>query len=389
MPIPTVADIDRIAARADPVVRNLQITQCYYELSARLIERTGPAANWCTYATWASKQAGQTIRKDDLGQTLKRVVTSPPALNNVGPMPGALAAPAAPDDPTAAAANATLWELLDPTAPFDRASEAVARGNRKVFAEIGRIFAAFAATCLDDATPDEVKIAAFCAELRPGPPPDGQEYLRRAFARYYAALFTADAKARAEHLFFANLAIGFHEQTRLQPEIVAALDAPIPDASRVALQLGAALLPYPRLVALPWLYLRRLLGRPLLVEQIAAAAVARARSAAHVIVTEHLMTITLAGGAYLRLGRDLKAPYPATLARIDDAELAALLATVDPTPDAVTASGADDWGDLAERLHFIADMFRCYQESPLLLEPPFAPDQVAVLGTGQVPIGAL
>jgi hypothetical protein len=388
MPTPTVADIDRIAALTDPVVRNLQITQCYYELSARLIERTGPAANWCTYATWASKQAGQTIRKADLGQTLKRVVTSPPALNNVGPMPGALVAPAAADDPVAAA-NTTLWELLDPTAPFDRASEAVARGNRKVFAEIGRVFAAFAGACLDDETPDDAKIAAFCAALRPGPPPDGQEYLRRAFARYYAALFTADAKARAEHLYFANLAIGFHEQTRLQPEIVAALDAPIPDASRVARQLGAALLPYPRLLALPWLYLRRLLGRPLLVEQVAAAAVARARSAAHLIVTEHLMTITLAGGAYLRLGRDLKAPYPTTLARIDDGELAALLATVDPTPDAVTASGADNWGDLAERLHFIADMFRCYQESPLLFEPPFAPDQVAVLGAGQVPDGAL
>jgi hypothetical protein len=274
MPTPTVADIDRIAALTDPVVRNLQITQCYYELSARLIERTGPAANWCTYATWASKQAGQTIRKADLGQTLKRVVTSPPALNNVGPMPGALVAPAAADDPVAAA-NTTLWELLDPTAPFDRASEAVARGNRKVFAEIGRVFAAFAGACLDDETPDDAKIAAFCAALRPGPPPDGQEYLRRAFARYYAALFTADAKARAEHLYFANLAIGFHEQTRLQPEIVAALDAPIPDASRVARQLGAALLPYPRLLALPWLYLRRLLGRPLLVEQVAAAAVAR------------------------------------------------------------------------------------------------------------------
>ena len=153
--------------------------------------------------------------------------------------------------------------------------------------------------------------------------------------------------------------------------------------------MSAALLPYPRLVALPFLYLRRLLGRPLLVERAAAAAVAQAREAAHLIVTEHLMTLTLAGGAYLRLGRDLKAAYPATLARIDDAELAALLATVDQTPDSVAESGAGDWGDLGERLHFIADMFRCYQEAPLLLAAPFTPEQVAALVAGQAPGGEL
>ena len=147
--------------------------------------------------------------------------------------------------------------------------------------------------------------------------------------------------------------------------------------------------PYPRLVALPFLYLRRLLGRPLLVERVAAAAVAQARATAHLIVTEHMMTLTLAGGAYLRLGRDLKAPYPARLEQIDDAELTALLTTVDPTPDSLAESGAVDWGDLGERLHFIAEMFRCYQETAMLLEAPFAPDQVAVLGRGQVPDGVL
>lgn len=389
MSTPTVADVDRIAALADPVIRNLQITQCYYELSARLVERTGAAANWCTFATWASKQAGQTIRKEDLGAALQRAVTNPPALNAVAPLPGALAAPAAPADPAEAQANATLWTLLDPNAPFARASAAVARGNRKVFAEIGRVFAAFVTTCLDDAAPDAEKIRVFCAELRPGPPPDGQEYLRRAFSHYYAALFASDEKMRAEQLFFANLAIGFHEQTRLQPEIVAALDAPIPDPQHLAAQLGAALLPYPRLVALPWLYLRRLLGRPLLVERAAAGAVARARDLAHLLVTEHLMTLTVAGGAFLRLGHDLKAPYPATLARIDDAELNALLAAIDPTPDSVAQSGAVDWGDLGERLHFIADMFRCYQATPLLLEPPFSAPQVAELKRGKLPSGNL
>src|SRR5262249_322956 len=66
MKTPTVADVDRIARGADPVLRNLQITQCYCEISQSATQWTGFSANWCTFATWASKQAGQTIRMEDL-----------------------------------------------------------------------------------------------------------------------------------------------------------------------------------------------------------------------------------------------------------------------------------------------------------------------------------
>ena len=38
---PSVADVERITALTDPVVRNLQITQCYHELSLALGTRTG------------------------------------------------------------------------------------------------------------------------------------------------------------------------------------------------------------------------------------------------------------------------------------------------------------------------------------------------------------
>jgi hypothetical protein len=54
-PIPTVDDVERIAAIADPVIRNLRITQCYHELAVTMAARTGTGANWCTFATWASK----------------------------------------------------------------------------------------------------------------------------------------------------------------------------------------------------------------------------------------------------------------------------------------------------------------------------------------------
>ena len=66
----------------------------------------------------------------------------------------------------------------------------------------------------------------FLDGLRPGDPPDGQRYLRQAFTHYERARAEHDAKARAELAVLANLEIGFHEQTRLQPQIREALDAP-------------------------------------------------------------------------------------------------------------------------------------------------------------------
>jgi hypothetical protein len=300
MSAPTVAEVDRIAALDDPLIRNLQITQCYYELSTAVVERTGASANWCTFATWASKQAGQTIRKDDLSQALTRALTRPTALNDMAPgqaAPGQASAQA-----EAQQVDVSLWQVLDPRAPFERASDAVARGNCKVFAEIGRVFAAFVAGCLPDGSYDAAKIAAFCASLHPGPPPDGQEILRRAFTSYYAALFEPDADVRAEQIFFANLAIGLHEQTRLQPEIVAALDAPVIDPHDLVRALAAQRSPLLGPLLWPWLTLRRWLGRPLLVELLAERSAERIRQLAHQIVTEHLMTITFPGGAYLRLG---------------------------------------------------------------------------------------
>src|SRR5438094_6565457 len=78
--VPTVAEVDQIATLADPVLRNLQITQCYCELSAVFAEREGPRANWCTFATWASKQAGQTIRREDLKRTLETLLKMEPEI---------------------------------------------------------------------------------------------------------------------------------------------------------------------------------------------------------------------------------------------------------------------------------------------------------------------
>jgi hypothetical protein len=91
----------------------------------------------------------------------------------------------------------------------------------------------------------------------------------------------------------------------------------------------------------------------------------------------------------VRLGRDLVGPFPERLKRIENVELRALAQRVDPTPDTPIGSGAEDWADLPERMHFIADLFRAYQERPALFSPPFTPEQVSVLKEGGRPAGQL
>lgn len=94
-----------------------------------------------------------------------------------------------------------LRDVADPAAIVARASDAVARGNLMVFAEIAREFARFRAERGLDARSDAAAITAFCAGLCDAQPPVGQQYLPRAFARYYRALFeprASDALGRLD-----------------------------------------------------------------------------------------------------------------------------------------------------------------------------------------------
>jgi hypothetical protein len=382
--IPTVADVDRIAAQDDPVVRNLQITQCYHELSMALAAWLDRSANWCTFATWASKQAGQTIRQEDLARTLEAKLKYGPAATPLPPGAAADAQPAA-----ASTVYETIWDVLDPRAPFQRASDAVARGNLKVFAEIAREFARYLASVQEGDARDTARIDDFCAALRPGDPPDGQHYLRNAFRRYELVRFEPQPARRAQFLLLANLEIGFHEQTRLQPEIVEAMAAPIFDPRQLHDRVVAALLHRESWAARARHFLRQLRGKPLRIDRIADAMIAAVRDEARLLISDQLMAIELPQATRLRLGRDLRAAYPPSLQTITEPEMRALLARIDPTPDSVTASGANDWGNLADRLHFIVELFRCYQEWAPLFNAPFSSEQVAALKAGRLPQGRL
>jgi hypothetical protein len=66
-----------------------------------------------------------------------------------------------------------------------------------------------------------------------------------------------------------------------------------------------------------------------------------------------------------------------------------MLARVDVTPDSLKESGVEDWADLADRMHYIADFFRVYQERRHLFDPPYTLRQVELLKSGVRPDGPL
>ncbi|MBI2999770.1 MAG: hypothetical protein HYY46_15170 [Deltaproteobacteria bacterium] len=81
--------------------------------------------------------------------------------------------------------------------------------------------------------------------------------------------------------------------------------------------------------------------------------------------------------------------FPQALAQIRNPKLREMLAQTDVTPDSLSDSGAEDWADFKERMHFITDFFRAYQERQVLFDAPFTPEQVAILKLGRQPSGRL
>ena len=158
-----------------------------FPIGGRDAKRTGQCANWCTFATWASKQAGQTIRGEDLLDRIEAHSRSDAQL--LHPIRSfwswlvrrGLFSPET-------RIGRIVHAIHSPFDAFEFASDAVARGNRKVFEEIGLEFARYLTECPPDASVESDAFQTFKNRLRPGGPPEGQELLRVAFERYQNSL---------------------------------------------------------------------------------------------------------------------------------------------------------------------------------------------------------
>jgi hypothetical protein len=376
-----VAGIAAIAAIRNRVIRNLEITQCYADLSEALRARTGDAADWCTFATWASRQAGSTIRGEDLLDRFERRLGQKARL--LAPLQSfkrmllrkGLFEPETRLGRVVAAVHS-------PFDAFERASDSVAEGNLKVFEEIGREFARFLASVPVDTRADSQEFLAFAAEFRPGPPPEGQDFLKEAFA-YYQQEHEADATARASRILLANLKIGLHEQTRLQPQIIAAVDAPLTTAADLGARVLEVLFPrshrWPRLVRRPTVAV---------IGWLAATVRREAAKITRAVVTESMMVLALPS-TVLALGRNLDAPIPAVFNGTVHPALDSFVKDYDPCGPGSGNCGAKDWCDLQQRMHYILHLFRAYAQDRSLFTRPFTSAQIAHFRNGIVPEGDL
>lgn len=376
MPLITLAECTELIWIENPVLQNLQITQMYHRLSLEIALMIGQQdANWCTFACRASKTAGYSIRQEvisyyelmiffrrfRIGRWCCKKMNS--TLNRAG-------------------INAKIDSMLDAI------SRAISAGNLKVYAELAPVFSTFAIEFHNDLKYDASKLERFLATLKSGPTDQGgQGLLAEALSCYYEAMFEPILKRKTELILLANVKIGLHEQTRLQPNIVEALNKPL----SIGLDgLVAKMLVNPIRWLLPH---RAALAIERFCMKFERRIVKWTTAYWRVFLTRSMMTIHLPYGD-IRLGRDVpRLPtqqlFPDVLQKIELKELKDLINTYQEHEDTLLGSHASDWGNLDDRMCFIIDLFRSRQKSLELFDEPFLYEQRLELGEGLIPKGRL
>ncbi len=187
---------------------------------------------------------------------------------------------------------------------------------------------------------------------------------------YAKAMFEQDPEKKAELMFLGNACVGLHEQRFLQTYIERALNAPVDALVRENLEdaIGATL---------PG----KLLKKAGLLDDALDPLVRAIGKGVRRVVTEHMMSLPLPNQT-LKLGEDVVGPngtpFPEALKTIENPELQKVLADIDTSPDSLKGSAARDWVRLSDRMNFIVDLFRSYQQDPSMFGQPF--DKPVTLG---------
>jgi len=377
--------INAIVGQKNPVLRNLQITQAYSDLSKALFEVFHHEnVSWCAFATWASKTAGQFIRRENLESTTKEFLKGQDWLNQIREtLPGLLTWFG-----WRVNINESLFvQIVNET--FQAASQQVAEGNLMVFSELAPLYEKFLRILARKDQFEQEVLDQFLADLKIDDIGTDQRKLQRAFTLYYLALFEKDAKVKVEMILLANLLAGYHEQTRLDPAINNSIHAPVDQIFRKRL-LGSVEtwieITLPR-----FLYA---LIYPLIKKKIEPV-ITRMSERWRRIMTKELMRIEVPEG-HLDLSEDIpmiaydsRGMFPAALQKLENTELLEILKEFDYTPDSTKGSGARDWGKLSDRMNFIADFFRSAQQDLRLTRSPFNEEQTDAIRNGNVPNGRL
>jgi hypothetical protein len=371
--------IEEIKVMTNPVLRNLWVTQTYHEISRELRPFLGSDhASWFAFAKWASKQAGRTIRGEDVPERVRILLEKDEQYHLLlDRLNGRLVVHF---ESAAVRREHVATHVL---ALVNQLSEKISGGNIKVFVDLAPIFSRFLELFGHDSAPDHKKFARFISELDTVPAFRGRDQsLHSAFKKYYDARFEQDRKAKAELVLTGNALVGVHEQTSLQSDIENGLGVPAHEVQHWMATGIKAGLPFHRHhevdVALePHL-------NPL------------ARLVNHVWckeATDHLMRLTLPEKA-LHMGQDVpvvagQPMFPEELQELEHEDLVAIARQYDRSWNTTVGSKAHDWTRLSDRLHYILDLFRSHHRQMNLYGECFTEEQLQAMRAGKVPAGPL
>ncbi len=303
----SVEQCDQIARLDDAVARNYDITHTYTVLSRRFDDvvdhgrRIHP--NWCTFASHASNTVGRTIRGEDTKWLRMATKAGGLILDIASAVVGG-------------ATGVSLQSVkMNGQAALDNAQAQAARGNQKVFEEIGPEFARYIQTFKGDERPDPGKLSAYLQHFGPE-----QDKLAEAFTDYTVARFATDERQKSQLMWAANCLIAAHEQARLQDQIAGALP--------------------PR-------------GRGMITNRLAL----------------ELPDQTVYLGSNVPLRKDGQA-YPETLRHIEVPAAGAVMKYYRHQPDSLKGSAADDWGSFDDRMNYIVDLFRSNGDNGAMFADP-------------------
>lgn len=330
------------APMSDPL-RNHLVTLCYVDLSDAMAELLGyDDANWCSLAVWPSFTVGESIRSSAASRTkllLAQIESLPQSIRDW----------------------LTQSARQDPPDARGVMNRSLATGNRGVFYEIGMAWVDFLETFSDRSVSimeDEEKFVAFSARVMNMVPPPGRSWpegarpqLLNGFRAYLDALQIdpSDSARRAQLILKANIYIGDHEQRRLQGWLdMSALD-PIRNVTR-------------------WVGL----------DGTNSTVLARVERAWNWVLTKWVFFVYMAGEK-IKIGHRVPpAPgeaqtFPGPLHDLDPDVDRVYTPIIEKSPG---ADGADWWGDIDNRMAFIATLFRSRQRAQLVGVNPYPTDDL-------------
>jgi hypothetical protein len=366
---PSLPDVgNTVAMSGDPILRNLKITQGYYALSRAMSTMVGGGSvSWCGFASWSSKTIGVSIREADMSnrgllaitqsriyqETIQRIVNLLEAAGviGIGPFDNVI------------------------TQALDDGIDNLKQGNAEVYGEIGGLYTRLISALGNDVNLDLTRLAPVVAYLDSKPSEQGgQALLRQAAENYYRARFETDPILKAQLVLLANAQVGKHEQMRLQ--------------GCLENFLGGAL--EQRIVQHAQQQCRGIAALEIAVTPIARAAGKFAKEEWTKLLTDVALHLNLPGNETLHLRSDVPPPlgkplYPPDLQKLSNPAALAILEEFGADTPTAIGTGATDWSNLVQRMHYILVLFRSRQLESILLSEAFSAAQQSDLAAGRMP----